>query len=151
MQSIKKKIEDEDILKLTNLGKNYEVSELVETCLSKNQNKLSKIMNENHFSNEDVIIILRTFLNKSKKILFLSNEYKENRDIDLTILNARPPIFWKDKEITKKQILEWSPDKIKEVIYKVNEIELLIKKNLNNSINVITDFILEQSKKVTNN
>ena len=147
----RKKITLEDIEKLTNLAENHSISELVDNCLAKNTNKILRILNENNFNTEDSIIILRTFLNKSKKILFLSNEYKENRDIDLTILNARPPIFWKDKEITKKQILEWSPDKIKEVIYKVNEIELLIKKNLNNSINVITDFILEQSKKVTNN
>ena len=147
----RKKITLEDIEKLTNLVENHSISDLVDNCLAKNTNKILRILNENNFNTEDSIIILRTFLNKSKKILLLSNEFKKNKDIDLTILNARPPIFWKDKEITKKQILLWSPDKIKEVIYKINEIELLVKKNLNNSINVITDFILEQSKKVTNN
>ena len=146
----RKKITLEDIEKLTNLVENHSISDLVDNCLAKNTNKILRILNENNFNTEDSIIILRTFLNKSKKILLLSNEFKKNKDIDLTILNARPPIFWKDKEITKKQILLWSPDKIKEVIYKINEIELIIKKNLNNSINVITDFILEQSKKVTN-
>ncbi len=146
----RKKITLEDIEKLTNLVENHSISELVDNCLAKNTNKILRILNENNFNTEDSIIILRTLLNKSKKILLLSNEFKKNKDIDLTILNARPPIFWKDKEITKKQILQWSPDNIKKAIYRINEIELLIKKNLNNSINVITDFILEQSKKVTN-
>ena len=71
--------------------------------------------------------------------------------MNLTILNAKPPIFWKNKEITKKQILLWSPEKIKEIIFKIHNIEFVIKKNMNNSINIITDFILEQSNSKTNN
>jgi len=70
--------------------------------------------------------------------------------MDLTISSARPPIFWKDKEITKQQIYKWSPKNIKKLIYKLADVELLIKKNMNNSINLITDFILEQSSETNN-
>ena len=35
-------------------------------------------------------------------------------------------------------------------IYKLSEVELLVKKNINNSINLITDFILDQSSSGTN-
>jgi DNA polymerase-3 subunit delta len=108
-------------------------------------------LNENNFNNEDCILITRTFLNKSKKILKLSNEFKINKNIDLTISSARPPIFWKDKEITKQQIYKWTPQSIKKMIFKLSEIELLIKKNINNSINLITDFILDQSTSDTSN
>ena len=65
--------------------------------------------------------------------------------------NARPPIFWKDQEIIKQQILKWKPNKIKKLIYKINEIELMIKININNSVNLITDFLLEQSSTETSN
>ena len=102
-------------------------------------------MNENNFNNGDCIIIIRTLLNKSKRILKLANEFKNNKNIDLTIATAKPPVFWKDKEITKQQLHKWSSKEIKILIYKLNEIELLIKKNLNNSINYLTDFILDQS------
>ena len=71
--------------------------------------------------------------------------------MDLTMSNARPPIFWKDKEIIKQQILKWNPKKIKKLIYRINEIELMIKININNSVNLITDFLLEQSSTETNN
>ena len=91
------------------------------------------------------------FLIKLKKILILSNEFKNNNNIDLTISNARPPIFWKDKEIVKQQIFNWEPEKIKKLIYKINKIELLIKKNMQNSVNLIKDFILEQLNSKTNN
>ena len=147
-----KKISEEIIAKLTNLNEDHNVSELVDNCLAKNKKKIDTILNENNFTNEDCILITRIFLNKSKKILKLSEIYEENKSIDLTISNARPPIFWKDKEITKQQLHQWSSKEIKILIYKLNEIELLIKKNLNNSINLITNFILEiTSLKNTNN
>ena len=55
------------------------------------------------------------------------------------------------KQITKKQLNQWKTKNIKKFIYKLGEIELLIKKNLNNSINLITDFIIEESTLETNN
>jgi DNA polymerase-3 subunit delta len=146
-----KKITSENIVQLTNLIENHSISELVDNCLTKNKKKIISILNENNFNNEDCIIISRLFLNKSKKLLQLSTEFKKNKNIELTISTAKPPIFWKDKEITKKQINQWEPENIKELIYKLSEIELLIKKNINNSINLITDFILEQSALKTNN
>ena len=146
----RKKITEENIIKLTNLIENHSISELVDNCLAKNKQKIINILNESNFNNEDCIMITRSFLLKSKKILKLCSEFKSNKNIDLTISSAKPPIFWKDKEITKQQIYKWTPDKIKKLIYRLNEIELLVKKNINNSINLITDFILDQSSSNTN-
>ena len=146
-----KKITEEIIIRLTNLIENHNISDLVDNCLAKNKKKIIKILNENNFGNEDCVMITRSFLLKSKKILKLSSEFKSNKNIDLTISSAKPPIFWKDKEITKQQIYKWTPENIKKLIYKLNEIELLVKKNINNSINLITDFILDQSSSNTNN
>jgi len=146
-----KKITEENIAKLINLAENHSISELVDNCLAKNKKKIVNILNENNFSNDDCILITRTFLNKSKKIFKLCCEFENNNNIDLTISSAKPPIFWKDKEITKQQIYKWNPNNIKKLIYKLSEIELLIKKNINNSINLITDFILDQSSSNTNN
>ena len=146
-----KKITTEDIMKITNLIENHSVLELVDNCLAKNNKKIINILNENNFNNEDCILITRSLLNKSKKILQLVKEFENNKNIELTISSAKPPIFWKDKEITKQQIKKWKPENIKDLIYKLTDIELLIKKNLNNSINFITDFILEQSYTKSNN
>ena len=146
-----KKITAENISKLTNLIENHSISELIDNCLVKDKKKIVNILNENNFNNEDCILITRTFLNKAKKILKLSSEFQNNKNIDLTISSAKPPIFWKDKEITKQQIYKWTPENIKQLIYKLSEIELLIKKNINNSINLITDFILYQASSNTNN
>ncbi len=140
-----KKVTIEDIHKLTNLIENHSVSELIDNCLVKNKKKIIHILNENNFSNDDCILILRTFLNKLKKILSLALEYKINKNIDDVISKAKPPIFWKDKEITKQQIYKWSPENIKNSIFKVSELELLVKKNMNNSMNLTTNFILDEA------
>ena len=110
----------------------------------KNNKKTANILNENNFSNEDCVLITRTFLNKAKRLLNLSKEYQEHNDVELAISSAKPPIFWKDKEITKQQIYKWKPEKIQKLIYKLNELELHTKKNINLGINLITDFILDK-------
>ena len=146
-----KKITSENISKLTNLIENHSISELIDNCLAKNKKKIINILNENNFSNDDCIIIIRSFIIKAKKLLALSKEFETNKNIDLTISSAKPPIFWKEKEITKQQIYKWSSKNIKQLIYALSETELQIKKNINNSINLITDFILSQSSAETNN
>jgi DNA polymerase III subunit delta len=146
-----KKITSENIAKLTNLIENHSISELVDNCLAKNKKKIINILNENNFTNDDCIMITRSFIIKAKKLLALSKTFETNKNMDLTISSAKPPIFWKEKDITKQQIYKWSPKKIKQLIYALSETELQIKKNLNNSINLITDFILSQSSTETNN
>ncbi len=140
-----KKLNEEIIQKLINLSKDYDISELVDNCLAKNKKKIISIFNENNFNDSDCIIIIRTLLGKSKRLLALAQEYKDNKNIDMTIASAKPPIFWKDKEITKQQLLRWKAENIQKLIYKITEIELSIKKNLNKSLNITTDFIIHQS------
>tara|TARA_B100000900_G_scaffold403934_1_gene411633 strand:- start:1423 stop:2409 length:987 start_codon:yes stop_codon:yes gene_type:complete len=142
----KKNIKDTDIFKLTNLGKNYDIAELVETCLTKNQNKLKRIMNENHFSNEDVIMILRIFLIKTKRLLNLSINNKTIKNVDETLTKYKPPIFWKEKPFIKEQLRFWSESKLKKLIEEINQIELLTKKNIENSQNLLFDFIYKTLK-----
>ncbi len=140
-----KKITSENIGKLINLNENHSISELINNCLIKNKKRTIYLLNENNFANEESILIVRAFLNRCKKILELANNYKTNKNIDVTIASAKPPIFWKEIEITKEQIYKWSPDKIKQLIYELRELELNIKKNVNNSINLITDYILDRA------
>ena len=146
----KNKINTEDILKLTNLAENYSVSELIDGCLAKNKRKTVNILNENNYSLEDCIVIIRTFLMKSKRLLKISQEIENKNNIEDVISAFKPPIFWKDKETIKQQVKSWSYINIKNLIYRINEIELLVKKNSYNAINILSDFIIEQATAVSN-
>ena len=141
----KKKISSSEILKIINLSENYGLSELIDNCLAKNKNKIINILNENNYNADDCIIILRTFLSKAKRMLKLAVQFEQNNDINKTVNSAKPPIFWKDKEIVKIQLNKWKSNKIENLINNLNDLELKIKKNQNNSLLIITDFILEKS------
>ena len=146
----KTKIETRDILKLTNLAENYTVSELVDGCLAKNRKKTINILNENNYSLDDCMLIIRTFLIKAKRLLRLNEQLINTQNIDSVITTFKPPIFWKDKEIVKEHVKNWSQDSAEDLIYKINDIELLLKKNPSNSINILSDFIIEQSSGASN-
>ena len=140
-----KKITSERLLKLTNLIENHSISELIDSCLAKNKKKTINILNENNFNTEDCIAITRIFLNKSKRVLGLLKEYEKNKNLDNVISGAKPPIFWKDKEIVKRQISNWKPNNMNKLIYEISDIECQIKNNHINPINIVLDFILAKS------
>ena len=140
LQLSKKNINIEDISKLSNLADNYSVFELTDNYLAKNSKRVSNILNENNFSYEDCILIIRTLLNRSKRLLKLITLYEANGSVDMAISSYKPPIFWKEKEVVKKQINSWSIGEIKKIIYRISDLEILIKKNSANSINFVSDF-----------
>lgn len=145
------KLTRENISKLINLNEDHSITELVNNCLAKNIKKTTDILNENNFQPEDSILIIRILLNKLKQILILIREFEKNKNIDLTISSAKPPIFWKDKEITKQQIYKWKSSNIKHLIYKLSDLEFNIKRNINISVNLVHNFIFEQCLSKTNN
>ena len=140
----KKTISADEILKLTNLAENYSFSELADACLSKNKKKTLLIINENNFTSEDCVTIIRIFLNKAKRILILKKMEKENKSVEECLTSYRPAIFWKDKEVVRQQIKHWSLKKIQQLIFSMNDLELLIKKDNITSINILNDFMLNQ-------
>ena len=146
----KKNINLQEIIKLTNLADNYSASELIDYSLAKNTRKTVTILNENNFSDEDSIIIIRTLLAKLKRLVKIYELVDEKKNIDQAISSFKPPIFWKDKPLVTQQIRSWGKEKIKILIYESNEIEFLIKKNSSIGKNILSDFIINNSKKTSN-
>ena len=147
----KKKINFDEIAKITNLNDNYTISEMIDNCLALNKKKTLYILNENNFEPSDSIIILRTLLIKTKKILQIYNNYKKSKNLDQAINTFKPPIFWKDKEIIKQQVKNWDYENLKNIIFKISEIEIQIKQNLSLSKNIISNLIMELSSSKPNN
>ena len=137
----KNKLSTEDVLKLSNLAENFSVFELSDNYLAKNSKKVSNILNENNYSSEDCILIIRTILNKSKRLLKIRTQIDNNSNIDQVISSFKPPIFWKEKDIIKKQAQSWSTDQVKEIIFKINDLEALVKKNTSNSMLFVSNFV----------
>jgi DNA polymerase III subunit delta len=146
----KKNLNIEEIIKLTNLADNYSASELVDHSLAKNTRKTVTILSENNYSDEDNIIIIRTLLAKLKRLVKIYELVDEKNNIEQAISACKPPIFWKDKPLVTQQIKSWKKEHLKNLIYKTNEIELLVKKNSVLAKNILADFIINNSKKTNN-
>ena len=93
---------------------------------------------------EDNILILKSFLFKLKRLKKLKKEIENNKDQEQAISSFRPPIFWKDKIIIKEQLKVWSLIEIKSFIKRINNLELIIKKNSQISNQLINDFIIQR-------
>tara|TARA_B100000787_G_scaffold92406_1_gene68250 strand:+ start:312 stop:1316 length:1005 start_codon:yes stop_codon:yes gene_type:complete len=146
----KKNINIQEIIKLTNLADNYSASELVDHSLAKNTRKTVTILNENNYSEEDNIIIIRTLLAKLKRLIKIYELVDEKKNIEQAVSIFKPPIFWKDKTIVVQQMRSWESDSLKNLIYEANHIEFLIKKNSGVAKNILFDFIINNSKKTNN-
>jgi len=137
----KSKISVDDADKLSNLAENYSVFELSDNYLVKNSKQVSNILNENNYSTEDCILIIRTILNKCKRLLKIRTEIDNNSNIDQVISSFKPPIFWKEKDIVKKQVQLWSTNDVKKIIFKISQLEVLVKKNSSNSLLFVSNFV----------
>ena len=102
----------------------------------------SKEINENNFNVDDSVLIIRTLLIKTKRILEIKKNQNQNINIDQIISSYKPPIFWKDKEIVKSQVSKWKLSEAENLVEKIYNLELSVKKNYQNSKYIISDFIL---------
>ena len=149
--SEKKIISLKEIAVLTNLSENYSASELVDASLTKNYIKVKEILNENIYSQEDTFLILRVFLQKAKKLLSLLEIINSENNVEKAINEYKPPIFWKDKPVLKKQLQLWSFENIINLICELNDIEIKIKKNNSKNLILMKNFIYEILDRKTSN
>lgn len=136
-------VQTKDLVKLINLSENHDISELVDQCLSKNKKKTINILNENNLNTDENILILRSFLNKLKRLKKLKINLEKNKNIEQVLSSFKPQIFWKDKDVIEQQLNNTSLVEIDYLIKKINKLELEIKRNFLLSNQIMTNFILE--------
>jgi len=137
----KKTISLNEIQILTNLTDNFENEEIINYCLSGENIKLKRMLEENHFSYEDFFILLRILNKKILRLINIKTLQKNEKNTDAVLSQIKPPIFWKEKEIIKKQTNLWNLSSLNKVMGKLNEVELLSKKNNEKGLIIVLDFL----------
>ena len=140
----------EEIVKLTNLAENYNISNLTDQCLAGNKKKTVQILNENNPSSDDNILIVKNFLYKLKRLKKLKENLEINENVEIILSSYKPTIFWKDKEIIKQQLKVWTLKKIRAQIREINELENQIKKNSQISNLTVNNFIFDSLNTINN-
>ena len=146
----KKTLTFEEIKILTNLSENFQNEEIINNCLAGKQKKLKKIFEENNFSTEDYFILFKILSKKIHRLFKLKKIIISGKEIDVAFKEVKPMVFWKEKEIIKQQLNIWSLDQLQDLLYKLNKIELLCKKNNDIAVNIILDFMSNISLKINN-
>jgi DNA polymerase-3 subunit delta len=138
----KKKINPVDIAKLVKNSDGDNFFELIDFFLLKDKNKLQKILNETNLSSDNTINIVRILLLRIKKLIKIKEIIKSNnQDIEKSLNSYKPPIFWKEKEIIKKQIDINSLDNLNEFTKIIFDLEKIIKKYPDNALKFMLNFL----------
>jgi DNA polymerase III subunit delta len=125
----KKNLKIEEIKSIINFAGEYKSDSLVNECLNGNIIQYKKIVSELYVNTVNYVFLLRILYNKIQKLLNIKESEINTKDVDVIINSFKPPIFWKDKPIIKKQLSIWKMKDLKKIINNINEIELSCKKN----------------------
>ena len=146
----KSHISFKDIVKLVNSSERFDISDLTDQLLLKNEKKVIRILNDNIFSLDDVLLIARSLLYKLKRLKKIQTQLKIEKNQELIISSFKPAIFWKDKDVIKQQLKVLTLSQIKKFIKNTCNLELTIKQNSNTFKVLTNNFLIEQSKQINN-
>jgi DNA polymerase-3 subunit delta len=147
---LSKKINKEEILEILNIKNDSGFDEIRDKALVGEKTKVNKLLSETEILNEEAFFYLNIL---NYRILRLHQILKMNQDdnnYEKILKDLKPPIFWKDNPIIIQQLKKWNKKKIEEIIIKIGETEILMKKNsqLRNDV-IIKDLIINLTNKAS--
>ena len=146
----KKNLNIDDVKKLINFSGEHKPDALINECLTGNIQEYKKVLSEVYTSTINQIYFLRILNHKVQKLLKMKEVQKDFNNIDSLINSSKPPIFWKDKLIIKKQLSIWRCDDLQKIIYDIDNTEILCKKNPQLSNIIFFNFFDKICKKASN-
>ena len=144
-----KKIAYDQIKYLVNSSTEIKNESLVNICLSGEILELKKILQELSIESINQILLLKILGNKIRRLLTIKNQNDTNQNLDSLINSVKPPIFWKEKSIVRKQLTVWKINDLKKMIYQINNIEISCKKNPRSSAPILFNFLTGLCKKAS--
>jgi DNA polymerase-3 subunit delta len=136
-----KNIENEKLKSLLDIKINNDFHVLKNEALSGDKIKTNKLLSDTVMEAEKNIFYL-TIINQSLMKLSETSKIAEQSSIDEAINVVKPPIFWKEKPIFKKQLLKWNSNKIKKIQNVTYNLEVEIKSNAQINKNILIKKLL---------
>ncbi len=146
-----KKLNKGQVLELLNIKNDSGFDDIRDKALMGEKSKINKLLSETEILNDESFFYLNNLnyrISRLYEIKKISGENKYNYEDVLE--SAKPPIFWKDKPIINLQLRKWSLAKLEEILIKIGETEILMKKNSNlrNDI-IIKELIINLTNKAS--
>jgi DNA polymerase III subunit delta len=146
----RKKIDIEEIKSLINFSGDYKSDILINECLCGNILQYKKILSELYIGSVNHVLFLRVLSSKIHRLLKIKEQEDGSNNIDALLNSTKPPVFWKEQPMVKRQLLIWRLEDLYKMISKINDTELLCKKNPQISNNIFFNFFSEICKKANN-
>ena len=142
-----KKIDISEIRTLTNFSGDYKTDNLVNDCLCGDILQYKKTLSELYTNTINQIFLLRILSNKIQRLLSMKEKENDYDNLDNLLSANKPPIFWKEKPLVKKQLSIWGLDDLKKTNNEISNIETLCKKNPHISKIIFFKFISSVCKR----
>jgi len=146
----KKTLDINEIKSLINFSGDYKVESFINECLSGNLTQYKKIISELYMGAINHVLMLRILGAKIHRLLKIKQQNNSSNNIDDIINTCKPPIFWKEKPVVRKQLNIWDLDDLKKLLGEINNTELMCKKNPQISNAIFFNFFSEICKKANN-
>ena len=146
----KKNLELEEIKSIINFSGEYKSETLINECLCGNITQFKKILSEIYTNTINQVLVFRILNNKINRLINMKKDESKYESLDNLLNSSKPPIFWKEKPLVKKQLNIWKYKDLKKVSYQINDIEALCKKNPQISKIVFFKFFTEICNQANN-
>ena len=123
-----KKLENDKLQVLLDLRVNDNFNILKDEALNGNKNKTNKLLSDTIIDSEKNVLYLN-IINQRLSKLAETLELSKTTSLENAISMIKPPVFWKDKPKFLLQAKKWSSSKIKDILNKTYDLEILIKSN----------------------
>ena len=142
-----KKIGYDEVKSLTNFSGEYKSDSLINECLCGNVLQYKKNLSEVYTNTINQVLLLRILNNKIQRLLNMKKMQAEYSNLDSLLGASKPPVFWKDKPLIKKQLTIWCTDDLQKTSSEISNIEILCKKNPQISKIIFFNFFSKICKK----
>ena len=122
-----KKIDTEKLEKLLDIGVNDNFNNIKDQALLGNSKKTNDLLSTTVIEPEKNMLYLNVINQRLNRLLDV-NEI-DGVNLEMKIDSLRPPVFWKDKKNFIAQAKKWDSVKIKDLIKKTYDIEIILKSN----------------------
>jgi DNA polymerase-3 subunit delta len=123
-----KKLENDKLQVLLDLRVNDNFNILKDEALNGNKNRTNKLLSDTIIDSEKNVLYLN-IINQRLSKLAETLELSKTTSLENAISMIKPPVFWKDKPKFLLQAKKWSSSKIKDILNKTYDLEILIKSN----------------------
>jgi len=121
--------------------------EIVNHCLLGNRKNINIVLNNIYAQGINFNEILSVLKYRANKLLKILESNSENKNINQLVENFKPAIFWKEKNIIKEQLKNWSKSELERLLDKIFDIEIQCKKNYDISTIILQNFMINVSTK----